>query len=127
MDSIDQQIDAIIQLSFEDRKKILWTWNQTDRDYPRESTIHEMVSAQANRIPEITAVTFEDQNLTYAELDRRSNQLAHHLQRQGVGVETLVGLYVYRSLDMVIGLLGILKAGGAYIPIDPTFRRHELN
>ncbi|MFO7661359.1 MAG: amino acid adenylation domain-containing protein [Chloroflexota bacterium] len=115
------QTHDLTVLSGEERNKVLCAWNDTHADYPRDSTIHELVSAQVSRSPHKVAVTFEGQSLTYAELERRSNQLACHLQTMGVGPETLVGLYVQRSLDMIIGLLGILKAGGAYVPVDPDF------
>jgi amino acid adenylation domain-containing protein len=108
-------------LTADEQAMVLDTWNDTFAAYPRDSTIHELVSARAARNPDQLAVTFEGRSLTYAELDRRSNQLAHHLQGIGVSVETLVGLYVQRSLEMVVGLLGILKAGGAYVPVDPDF------
>ncbi|MDX1416627.1 MAG: amino acid adenylation domain-containing protein, partial [Candidatus Promineifilaceae bacterium] len=120
-DSADTSIEASDPLSADDRQKVLRAWNQTQRDYARESTIHDLLSAQVRRTPEKIAASFEGQSLSYAALERSSNQLAHLLQRQGVGAETLVGLYVHRSLDMIIGLVAILKAGGAYIPIDPDF------
>ena len=67
---------------------------------------------------------FNEQQLSYAELNHRANQLAHHLRSLGVGAEVVVGLCVERSLEMLIGLLGVLKAGGAYLPLDPPIRRH---
>ena len=76
--------------------------------------------------PEAVAVTFEDKPLTYRGLNERANLLAHHLRQRGVGPEVLVGLYMERSLDMVIGLLGILKAGGAYVPLDPAYPVERL-
>lgn len=106
-------------LSARERHKILYTWNETGREYPRQSTLHELVSARAGRTPDRVAVTYEGRSLTYAQIDERSNRLAHALCELGVGVESLVGLYVERSLEMVIGMLGVIKAGGAYIPIDP--------
>ncbi|TLZ31412.1 MAG: non-ribosomal peptide synthetase, partial [Gammaproteobacteria bacterium] len=89
--------------------------------YPRNACAHELFEAQAERTPQAIAVRFESKQLTYQELDRRANQLAHHLRELGVGPEVLVGLCVERSLEMVVGLLGILKAGGAYLPIDPSY------
>src|SRR5207244_5131794 len=77
--------------------------------------------AQAERTPKAMGVRFEGQRVTYRDLDRRSNQLAHHLRKLGVGPEVLVGICVERSLEMIVGLLGILKAGGAYVPIDPSY------
>jgi non-ribosomal peptide synthetase component F len=85
-----------------------------------------LFAAQAARTPEAVAVVFENRQLSYGELERRSNQLAHHLRGLGVGLEIVVGLCVERSLEMVIGLLGILKAGGAYLPLDPNYPQERL-
>ena len=85
-----------------------------------------LFAAQAARTPDATAVIFEDRVLTYAALDAHANRLAHHLQSLGVGPETMVGLCVERSPEMVVGLLGILKAGGAYLPLDPNYPRERL-
>ena len=76
---------------------------------------------QVERTPDNIAVVFEDQSLTYWELNQRSNQLAHYLQQQGVGPDVLVGICMERSLEMIVALLGILKGGGAYVPIDPAY------
>jgi amino acid adenylation domain-containing protein len=108
-------------LSEAERRQLLLEWNQTAVEYPRNACAHELFEAQAERTPQAIAVRFEGERLTYQELDRRSNQLAHHLRRLGVGPETLVGICVERSQEMVVGLLGILKAGGAYMPIDPGY------
>ena len=89
-------------------------------------TLPELFAAQAARTPDAVAVVFEEQSLTYAQLDARANQLAHHLRGLGVGPETVVGLCVERSLEMVVGLLGILKAGGAYLPLDPAYPQERL-
>ncbi len=78
------------------------------------------------RTPDATAVVFENERLTYRELNRRANQLAHHLVKLGVGPDVLVGILVERSLEMVVGLLGILKAGGAYVPLDPAYPRERV-
>ena len=78
------------------------------------------------RTPDAVAVVFEDDQLTYRELNRRANQLAHYLRSLDVGPEVLVGICVERSLEMVVGLLGILKAGGAYVPLDPTYPKERL-
>ncbi|HEX9244858.1 MAG TPA: amino acid adenylation domain-containing protein, partial [bacterium] len=93
---------------------------------PESACIHELFEAQVERTPEAVAVTFEDQSLTYRQLNRRANQLAHQLQSLGVGPEALVGICVERSLETVEGLLGILKAGGAYVPLDPEYPRERL-
>jgi len=99
---------------------------ETYADYPRDRCLHELLVEQAERWPDSVAVQFENKQLTYAELDRRSNQLAHFLVTKDVGPESLVGLCVERSLEMVIGLLGILKAGGAYVPLDPAYPSHRI-
>src|SRR5437868_7388725 len=101
-------------------------WNDTSRDYPRDLCVHELVEMQAQRRGKSVAVVFEGQQLSYEELNHRSNQLAHYLRKQGVGPDILVGLCVERSADMVVGLLGILKAGGAYVPLDPTYPQDRL-
>ena len=96
-----------------------------EADYPR-GCLHELFERQAARTPEAVAVVYEGQELSYAELDARANQLSHYLRGLGVGPDVLVGVYVERSLEMVVGLLGILKAGGAYVPLDPAFPRDRL-
>jgi amino acid adenylation domain-containing protein/natural product biosynthesis luciferase-like monooxygenase protein/non-ribosomal peptide synthase protein (TIGR01720 family) len=106
--------------------QILVEWNQTHARYAREACLHELFDAQAARTPEAVALIFEDQQLSYRELELRSNQLAHRLNELGVGPEAIVGLCVERSLEMVIGLLGILKAGGAYLPLEPSYPRERL-
>ena len=90
------------------------------------ATLPALFAAQAVRTPDAAAVIFEDRVLSYAALDAHANRLAHHLQSLGVGPETMVGLCVERSLEMVVGLLGILKAGGAYLPLDPDYPRERL-
>src|ERR1043165_148374 len=106
--------------------QLLEEWNATYAEYPREKCLHDLFAEQAGRTPDAVAVVFEEQQLSYRELDRRSNQLAHHLRRLGVGPETIVGLCVERSIEMVVGLLGILKAGGAYLPLDPDYPSERL-
>ncbi|HEY9650043.1 MAG TPA: amino acid adenylation domain-containing protein, partial [Coleofasciculaceae cyanobacterium] len=109
-----------------DRKQLLVEFNNTQTEYPKNQCIHQLFEQQAARTPEQTAVVFENQQLTYAQLNTRANQLAHHLQSLGVGAETIVALCVERSLEMLIGLLGILKAGGAYLPLDPLVPTERL-
>ena len=114
------------ELSPAERQKILVEWNNSQVDYPKNKCIHQLFEQQVERTPHVRAVVFEDQQLTYEQLNRRANQLAHHLQSLGVGPEVLVGICVKRSLEMVVGLLGILKAGGAYVPLDPTYPKERL-
>jgi amino acid adenylation domain-containing protein len=101
--------------------KQAWEANQTYSEYPRQKCLHELLIETAQTKRDCVAVEFDGRALTYAELDRRSNQLARVLQRKGVGPESLVGLCVERSLEMVVSLLAILKAGGAYVPLDPGY------
>ncbi len=106
-------------LGDEERSRLLVEWNATRADYPRDATIHDLFAEQAGATPEATAVAFGGDRLTYGELDRRANQLAHHLRSRGIVDEAPVGLYATRSLAMVVATLAILKAGGAYLPLDP--------
>ena len=94
--------------------------------YPKHHCIHHQFSEQAARTPNKTAVSFESKSITYAELNRSANQLAHHLQKIGVTPDTCVGVYMNRSIDMVVGILAILKAGGAYLPLDPTYPAQRI-
>ncbi|MFP2930911.1 amino acid adenylation domain-containing protein, partial [Pyxidicoccus sp. 3LG] len=109
-----------------EQHRLLVEWNATATDYPREATVPALFAAQAARTPEAVAVEYEGSRLTYRELDRRANALAHHLRAQGVRTRTPVGLCVERSLELVVAVLGILKAGGAYVPLDPSYPRERL-
>ncbi|TMJ07570.1 MAG: amino acid adenylation domain-containing protein, partial [Bacillati bacterium ANGP1] len=106
-------------------RRQLGEWNDTGRAYPH-ACLHELFEAQVERTPDAVAVVFEDRRLTYRELNRRANQVAHELRGLGVGPETLVGLCVERSLETLEGLLGIVKAGGAYVPLDPEYPKERL-
>ena len=121
----EQPIGSLNILSAAERHSILREWNDTARPIP-SATLPELFAAQAAQSPDATAVVFEDATLTYAQLDARANQVAHHLQSLGVGPEVVVGLCVERSLGMMVALLGILKAGGAYLPLDPTYPPERL-
>ena len=114
------------ELSPAERQKILVEWNNTQANYPKNKCIHQLVEEQVEQTPHAFAVVFEDQTVTYEQLNRRANQLAHHLQSLGIGPEVLVGICVERSVDMVVGLLAILKAGGAYVPLDPNYPKERL-
>ena len=122
----EQPISDLPLLTERERQKLLVEWNDTQTDYPRGQCIHQLIEAQVERTPDAVAVVFEDEQLTYRELDRRANQLAHHLRGLGVGPEVLVGICVERSLEIVVGLLGILKAGGAYVPLDPEYPKDRI-
>ncbi|MEG5173413.1 amino acid adenylation domain-containing protein [Microcoleus sp. B3-D7] len=107
-------------LSDRDRHQLLVEFNQTQKDYPTDKCVHQLFEEQADRTPDNIAVVFENQQINYRELNDRANQLAHHLQKQGVEPESIVGICVDRSLEIIVGMLGILKAGAAYLPIDPA-------
>lgn len=113
-------------LGADERRLLLQTWNQIEASYP-DHCIHQLFEQQVQRSPEATAVLFEDERLSYDELNRRANRLAHHLRAQGVEPDTLVGLCVERSVELVVGLLAILKAGGAYVPLDPAYAAERLH
>ncbi|MEI2580369.1 amino acid adenylation domain-containing protein [Scytonema sp. PRP1] len=121
-----QRVSDLPLLDDAQRHQLLVEWNQTQVSYPQDKCIHELFEQQVEWTPDAVAVVFEEQQLTYRELNSRANQLAHYLQSLGVGVEVLVGICVERSLDMVVGLLGILKAGGAYVPLDPAYPKERL-
>ncbi|MBE8964966.1 amino acid adenylation domain-containing protein [Nostocales cyanobacterium LEGE 12452] len=109
-----------------EQHQLLREWNDTKVEYTQQQCIHELFEAQVQKTPDAIAVVFENQQLTYRELNNRANQLAHHLQKLGVKPEVLVGICVERSLDMIVGLLAILKAGGAYVPLDPAYPPERL-
>jgi len=113
-------------LTSSERYQLLVEWNQTATTYP-EQCFHQMFEAQVERDPEAPAVIYEDERISYRELNNRANQLAHYLQRLGVGPETIVGICLERSLEMVVALLGVLKAGAAYLPLDPDYPQERLS
>ncbi|MEH2313988.1 MAG: amino acid adenylation domain-containing protein [Nostoc sp.] len=121
-----QQRLSELPLLTQAEKALLVKWNDTSLEYPQHQCIHQLFEAQVERTSDTVAVVFDDQQLTYCELNARANQLAHYLQKLGVEPEVLVGICVERSLEMVIGLLGILKAGGAYVPLDPAYPAERL-
>jgi amino acid adenylation domain-containing protein len=122
----EQCVGELPLLTAEERHQLLVEWNATAADYPRDKCVHELFADQAVRTPEAVAVRYEDCRMSCGELDRRSNQLAHHLRGLGVGAEVVVGICVERSIEMVVGVLGILKAGGAYLPLDPSYPQERL-
>ncbi|MEN6308023.1 MAG: amino acid adenylation domain-containing protein, partial [Anaerohalosphaeraceae bacterium] len=111
--------------------KMLWQFiqavNDTAVDYPKDKCIHQLFEQQAEKTPDATAVVFEDQTLTYAQLNEQANQLAHYLRANGVGPDVPVGVCMERSFELMVTLLGILKAGGAYVPLDPKYPPERLS
>jgi len=106
---------------------ILRKWNHTDKKFPLDQCLHELIEKQVTRNPDAEAVCFEEAKLCYAELNDRSNQCCHYLRRMGVGPNKVVGVLMERSMEMIIALLGILKSGGAYLPLDPSYPQERLN
>ncbi|MFP2913661.1 AMP-binding protein, partial [Pyxidicoccus sp. 3LFB2] len=122
----EASLSTLSLLSNHERHQVLREWNATERDFPHDTCAHHLFEAQAARTPTAEAVRFEGQSLTYAQLDARANQLAHHLRTLGVRPEVRVALCVERSLEMVVGILGILKAGGAWVPMDASYPVERL-
>ncbi len=120
-------ISELQLLTKKEREKILIEWNDTEKEYPKNKSIHKLFEEQVERAPDKVALTFGDDNLTYRDLNKRSNQLAYYLKSLGVGPETLVGICLERSKELIVGLLGILKAGGAYVPLDPAYPKELLS
>jgi amino acid adenylation domain-containing protein len=109
-----------------ERKQLLVEFNNTRTDYHAEQKLHQLFEEQVERTPNVIALKFADQSLTYAELNRRANQLAHRLRAVGVGPDALVGVCMERSVEMVVSLIAILKANGAYMPLDPQYPQERL-
>jgi amino acid adenylation domain-containing protein len=122
----EQPIQQLPLLSNAEKQQLLLTWNANKTEYPTEQCLHQWFEEQVQKTPDAVAVVFAEESITYAQLNTRANQLAHHLQSLGVAPDVLVGICVERSLDMVVGLLGILKAGGAYLPLDPDYPGDRL-
>ncbi|MFM8277266.1 MAG: amino acid adenylation domain-containing protein, partial [Cyanobium sp.] len=113
-------------LSATERQLLLRDWNATEVDFPQDKCLHELFEDQVERTPDAIALVFEEQSLSYAELNARANRLAHHLIQLGIRPDDRVAIGVERSLEMVVGILAILKAGGAYVPLDPAYPQERL-
>ena len=122
----EQGLFELPLLTATEQHQVLVAWNGTQTNYLQERCIHELFEAQVEHSPDAIAVVFEDEYLSYRELNQRANKIAHHLQKLGVKPEVLVGICVERSIEMVVGILGILKAGGAYLPLDPAYPKEHL-
>ncbi|SDL19260.1 non-ribosomal peptide synthase domain TIGR01720/amino acid adenylation domain-containing protein, partial [Pseudomonas delhiensis] len=121
-----QAVGELPMLDAGERELILKQWNATATEYPLQRGVHQLFEEQVERHPNAPALAFGEQRLSYAELNRRANQLAHLLKAHGVGPDSLVGIAVERSIEMVVGLMAILKAGGAYVPLDPEYPAERL-
>ncbi|NOJ91095.1 amino acid adenylation domain-containing protein, partial [Myxococcus xanthus] len=117
---------ALPLMGSEEQQRLVNEWRGTASTYPREASLGVLFEQQVQRTPDAVAVEYEDRRLTYGELNRRANQLAHHLRSMGVGPEVRVGLCVERSLELVVSVLGILKAGGVYVPLDASYPLERL-
>ncbi|MEW6067031.1 MAG: amino acid adenylation domain-containing protein [Nitrospirota bacterium] len=120
-DNINRPISSLSILTCKEKRLLLEEWNNTRVEYPQDLCIHQLFEIQTERTPDTVAVVFENEQLTYKELNLRANQLAYYLQSIGIGPDVLVGIAAERSMEMVVGLYGILKSGGAYVPLDPTY------
>ncbi|MFP5265362.1 MAG: amino acid adenylation domain-containing protein, partial [Blastocatellia bacterium] len=122
----DEAVARLPLLTEQEARLILIDWNRTAAEYKKELCLHELFEAQVMQTPHALALVYEEQKLTYQELNARANQLAHYLRELKVGPEVLVGICVERSIEMVVGLLGIIKAGGAYVPLDTAYPKERL-
>ena len=122
----EQSVFAIQLLDNAERQQLVEEWNTTTTPYPKEACIHRLFEAQVARTPDAIAVVFGEEQLTYAQLNKRANQLAHYLRRAGVGPEVRVGVCLERSVDFIVSLWGILKAEGGYVPLDPQYPTARL-
>ncbi|CAM3778179.1 Linear gramicidin synthase subunit D [Pseudomonas reidholzensis] len=123
----DARVGELPLLAQAEQQLIVQDWNRTQASFPDQRSIHQLIEAQVFAAPDAPALAFGEQTLSYGELNRRANQLAHKLGELGVGPDVLVGIAMERSLEMVIGLLGIVKAGGAYVPLDPEYPQDRLS
>ena len=126
VDGPERRVSTLELLTPGERRELLFDWNDTATEYPRESCLHQLFERQVERAPGAVAVVDGGQALTYCELNRGANQLAHRLQAVGVGPGSLVAICVDRSASLIVGLLAILKAGGGYVPLDPRYPRERL-
>ncbi len=113
-------------LTAAERELLLVSFNDTRAPYPADSCLHQLIEAQVDRSPDSLAVVGPQEQLTYRELNRRANQLAHTLQSLGVGLDHLVCVCLHRSVNLLVAVLGVLKAGAAYVPLDPTYPKERL-
>jgi amino acid adenylation domain-containing protein/thioester reductase-like protein len=126
LDNPEKSISRLEMLSEQEKHKILHDFNDTKADFPHNKTLQQLFEEQAEKTPDSTAVIFNDEYLTYRELNERANSLAATLRLKGLGPDRIAGIMAYRSLEMVVGIFGIIKAGGAYMPIDPQYPEDRI-
>ncbi|MDY7229482.1 non-ribosomal peptide synthetase [Hyalangium rubrum] len=117
----DRRLSELPLLPDTERHRLLREWNQTEQSFSPGTCLHHLVEAHAARTPDTIAVADPDRRLTYAELNRKANQLAHHLRSLGTGPEQIIGIFLERSVEVAVAVLAVLKAGGAYVPLDPSY------
>ncbi|MFC3815765.1 amino acid adenylation domain-containing protein [Lysobacter sp. GCM10012299] len=122
----EQAIGRLAMIDAVERAHLLDGWNDTHVAYPQDCSLHSLIEAQVQRTPDAPAVVAEDRTLSYVQLNREANRLAHHLRAQGVRPDDRVGICIERGWAMVVGLLAILKSGGAYVPLDPSYPQDRL-
>ncbi|MFN2440233.1 MAG: amino acid adenylation domain-containing protein, partial [Chitinophagaceae bacterium] len=122
-----QKISELQMLTKEEEQQLLVDFNNTAVDYPKDKSVVDLFEEQVEKSPDATALVFEEEHLTYKQLNEKANQLAHYLVSKGVKEENLIPICIERSLEMITGILGILKAGGAYVPIDPEYPEERIN
>lgn len=127
LENYDQCIYELELISDNEKQKILYDFNDSEIEYPKNKVIHELFEEQVERTPDNIAISFMDKTLTYRELNQKSNCLARVLRSNGVKPDTIIGIMVERSVEMIVGILSILKAGGAYLPIDPTYPKDRIS
>ena len=126
LENPDLEICNISLLTEEEKRRLLYEFNDTNTEYPKEKTIHQLFEEQAEKTPDNIAVVFGNESITYRELNKRANKLAHVLREKGVRPDTIVGIIIERSVEMIVSILGILKAGGAYLPIDSEYPEERI-
>jgi amino acid adenylation domain-containing protein len=124
--NIDVKLSGIGILSEEEKRLLLFDFNDTETAYPGSKTLHKLFEEEVEKTPDIIAVVWRDQQVSYGELNERANRIARILRSRGVGPDRIVGLLIKRSIDMIVSILGILKAGGAYLPIDPDTPKNRI-
>ena len=122
----NQRLDTIQLMGERELEQVLFEWNDTEAKYAKDKFLQELFEEQVEKTPDAVAIVYGNEDLTYGELNRRANQLAHYLRKMGVKPDTRVGICVGRGFEMMIGLLAVLKAGGAYVPLDPAYPLERL-
>ena len=126
LEELEKPIGSLKILNEFERQRILCDFNDTKKSFPKDKCIHQTFESQVTRTPDAVAVVFEDEQLTYGELNHRADQLARCLKKCGVGPDVVVGILLDRSLETICGMLGVLKAGGAYLPLDPSLPQERI-